>query len=71
MIYYNNIACADVEPNIFFLPSKHKECFNTCIKCSENFECFLYGKKINAQFGMFGGQRFYWSKYHEQKEKVI
>lgn len=57
MFNFNDIACKDVDTNLFFseLKSKVKKAKAICNSCSVKSECLEFALKDKIEFGIFGG----------------
>lgn len=57
MFNFNDIACKDVDTNLFFseLKSKVEKAKAICNSCSVKSECLEFALKDKIEFGIFGG----------------
>lgn len=57
MFNFNDIACKDVDTNLFFskLKSKVEKAKTICNSCSVKSECLEFALKDKIEFGIFGG----------------
>jgi WhiB family redox-sensing transcriptional regulator len=57
MFNFNDIACKDVDTNLFFseLKSKVEKAKAICNSCVVKSECLEFALKDGIEFGIFGG----------------
>jgi WhiB family redox-sensing transcriptional regulator len=57
MFNFNDIACKDVDTNLFFseLKSKVEKAKSICNSCPVKSECLEFALKDGIEFGIFGG----------------
>ena len=67
MFNFNDIACKDVDTNLFFseLKSKIEKAKTICNSCPVKSECLEFALNDGIEFGIFGG-----ATPHERKQLV-
>lgn len=57
MFNFNDIACKDVDTNLFFseLKSKIEKAKTICNSCPVKSECLEFALNDSIEFGIFGG----------------